>query len=94
MADSEATLYAIPGSHPCMTAELMLRHKGIAFRRHNLVAGMHPIGVRLRGFPGGKERELNGARRTASLFFADRMGTVPAVRFADGERVQTNLCGA
>ncbi len=74
-----------------MTGELMLRHKGIDFRRKDMLSGMHPVGVRLRGFPAeGGDRKLGDGRRTIGLWFADRMGTVPAVRFADGERVQTN----
>jgi glutathione S-transferase len=49
-----ATLYAIPGSHPSRSAELMLRHKGIDYRRVNFVPGTHRLLVRLRGFPGDR----------------------------------------
>jgi hypothetical protein len=92
MAGSEASLYAIPGSHACMAGELMLRHKRIPFRRKDLFSGMHPVEVRLRGFSAeGGARDLGGGRRTIGLWFADRMGTVPALKFDNGERVQTNM---
>jgi hypothetical protein len=32
-----ATLYVIPGSHPSMTARLMLERKGIDYRRVDLM---------------------------------------------------------
>jgi glutathione S-transferase len=92
MAGSDATLYTIPGSHACMAGELMVRHKRIPFRRKDLISGMHPVEVRLRGFSAkGGARDLGGDRRTIGLWFADRMGTVPALRFDNGERVQTNM---
>ncbi len=34
-------LYAIPGSHPAYAAELMLRHKGIAYTRTDLPQWLH-----------------------------------------------------
>ena len=34
-------LYVIPGSHPSKAAELMLEHKGIPFKRVDLVTAMH-----------------------------------------------------
>ena len=49
-----ATLYAIPGSHAVRTGELMLEHKGIAFRRVNFPPGPHRLLVRLIGFPGDR----------------------------------------
>jgi glutathione S-transferase len=50
----EAVLYAIPGSHPARTGELMLAYKSIPYRRIDLVPGFHRISVRLRGFPGDR----------------------------------------
>jgi glutathione S-transferase len=50
----EAILYAIPGSHPARTGQLMLELKQIPFRRVNLVPGFHRVYVRLRGFPGDR----------------------------------------
>ena len=37
-----ATLFGVPASHPSLAAELMLRHKGIAYRRIDLVSGRAP----------------------------------------------------
>src|SRR5437588_2236210 len=84
------TLYVILGSHACRTGMLLLEHKGISYRTVELVTGLHPVGVRLRGFPGnaGAVRDVDG-RRTASLAMADRLGTVPALAIG-GERVQSN----
>jgi glutathione S-transferase len=45
-----ATLYGIPGSHAVQAGELMLEHKGIAFRRVNFPAGPHRVLTRLVGF--------------------------------------------
>jgi glutathione S-transferase len=45
-------LYVIPGSHPSKAAELMLEHKGIPFKRVDLVTAMHRPALKLLGFPG------------------------------------------
>ena len=45
-------LYVIPGSHPSKAAELMLEHKGIPFKRVDLVTAMHRPSLKLLGFPG------------------------------------------
>lgn len=50
----KAVLYAIPGSHAVRTGELMLEHKGIVYRRVDVVPGFHRVLVRLRGFPGDR----------------------------------------
>jgi glutathione S-transferase len=47
-----ATLYAVPGSHPSLAAQLMLERKGIEVRRIDLVAAVHRGVVRAAGFPG------------------------------------------
>jgi glutathione S-transferase len=86
----EATLYVILGSHACRTGMLLLEHKGIAHRTVTIPTGLHPVAVRLLGFPAkGPPRLVDGGspRRLRRL---DRLGTVPALRM-DGERVQTNL---
>jgi glutathione S-transferase len=85
-----ATLYVIPGSHACRTAMLMLEHKGISYRRVDLLTGPHPLSVRARGFPGNRTpiRSVDGHTH-ASLAMLDRAGTVPALRFAS-KRIQTN----
>ena len=49
-----ATLYGIPGSHAVRTGELMLKHKGIAFRRVNFPPGPHRALVRVIGFKGDR----------------------------------------
>ena len=46
-----AKLYAVPISHPCMSAQLMLEHKGIDFERVDLMAGLHTVTLRGLGFP-------------------------------------------
>lgn len=48
----EARLYAIPASHPSFAVELMLRHKGIAYKRTDLVPVVSRGIVRALGFPG------------------------------------------
>ena len=49
-----ATLFAVPASHASLAAELMLRHKGVDYRRVDFPAGPHRVLVRLRGFPGDR----------------------------------------
>jgi glutathione S-transferase len=90
VAAPAATLYVIHGSHACRTAMLMLEHKGIPYRRVDLVTGLHPLSVRLRGFPGHRTpiREVDGGTHR-SLAAMDRAGTVPALRWG-ARRVQTN----
>ena len=59
-----ATLFAVPASHPSFAAELMLRHKGIAYRRIDLITAVHRILVRGLGFSGSRVPALriDGAR--------------------------------
>jgi len=47
-----ATLIGVPASHPTLAAELMLRRKGVDYRRFDLVAGVHRPLLRLLGFSG------------------------------------------
>jgi glutathione S-transferase len=47
-----AKLYGVPGSAPTFSAELMLMHKGIQYRRVNLIGGLHRRRLRSKGFPG------------------------------------------
>src|SRR3954447_11267055 len=83
------TLYVIPGSHACRSAMLMLEHKGIAYRRVDILTLTHAVVVRLLGFDAGGQTRSAGGRRTLGLRLGDRLGTVPALA-ADGERVSTN----
>ncbi len=90
LAAPRMTLYVIP-THPCRTAMLMLEHKGVPYRRVDLPAGLHPVALRLFGFPGNRTpfRRIDD-RPHRVLALADRMGTVPTLR--TGNRwVATNL---
>jgi glutathione S-transferase len=83
------TLYVIPGSHPCRSAMLMLEHKRVPYRRVEIVTGLHPLAVRLRGFEASGERRTAGARPTLPLRIGDHVGTVPALE-ADGRHLSAN----
>jgi glutathione S-transferase len=48
----DTRLYVIPGSHPSYAAALMLGHKGIAFKRTDLMPVVSKGVLRLVGFPG------------------------------------------
>jgi glutathione S-transferase len=47
---ASGTLYVVPGSHPSMSGRLMLAHKGISYRRVDLIAGLHKPILRVLGF--------------------------------------------
>jgi glutathione S-transferase len=47
-----ATLFALPASHPSLAAQLMLEHKGVEYRRIDLVAAAHRAILRALGFAG------------------------------------------
>jgi glutathione S-transferase len=49
---TEGVLFGAQGSAPTYCSELMLRHKGIPYRRVNLLSGTHPRRLRRKGFPG------------------------------------------
>ena len=83
------TLYVIPGSHACRGAMLMLRHKRLPYRRVDIVTLLHPLAVRLYGFPASAERRSVGPRQGFGLRIGDFLGTVPALA-ADGGRVSSN----
>ena len=59
-----ATLFGVPASHPTLGAELMLRQKGIGYRRIDLTPGLHRGLLRALGYPGVTVPavRLNGAR--------------------------------
>lgn len=46
----KATLFVIPGSHPAMAARLMLEHKGVGYRRIDLVPVLSKGVLRAAGF--------------------------------------------
>jgi glutathione S-transferase len=82
-------LYVIPGSHACRSAMLMLEHKGLPYRRVDIVPLLHPVAVRLHGFDAGGQTRSAGGKRTFGLRLGDRLGTVPALA-ANGHRLSTN----
>jgi glutathione S-transferase len=47
----EARLYVIPASHPSISASLMLEHKGIPFKRTDLLPVISKVVLRGLGFP-------------------------------------------
>jgi len=47
-----ARLFGLASSHPTLTAELMLRHKGIDYRRFDLMPGLHRGALRAMRYPG------------------------------------------
>ena len=49
-----ATLIGVPASHPTLTAALALEHKGVAYRRIDIVPGVSRAILRALGFPGKK----------------------------------------
>lgn len=59
-----AILFGLPASHPVLAAQLMLEHKGIEYRRIDLVPAAHRAMVRALGFPGitVPALRLDGAR--------------------------------
>jgi glutathione S-transferase len=46
-----ARLYVLPGSHPAFTARLMLEHKGIEYKRTDLLPVVSKVVLRAAGFP-------------------------------------------
>ena len=69
---ARATLYGTPGSHPSLSAELMLRHKGVDYRRHDLPNMTHRYLVPLLRYEGSTVpllkldgRRISGTKRIA-----------------------------
>jgi glutathione S-transferase len=87
----KARLYTIPGSHPGVSAQLMLAQKGIAFKRTDLFPVISRLVVRALGFPGPTVpamkidgRRLQGSRQIAREL--DRLQPDPPLFPADPER--------
>lgn len=83
-------LYGIPGSHPVMSARLMLEHKGIEYRRVDLFPVVSRALVRVLGFPGNRVpamkidgRRIQGSREIAREL--DRLRPQPALFPSDPE---------
>ena len=84
-------LYVIPGSHPSKAAELMLEHKGIPFKRVDLVTAMHKPSLKLLGFPGttvpamkADGRKVQGTREISQAL--DEMKPEPKLVTSDAVR--------
>jgi glutathione S-transferase len=71
----KAKLYGLRGSAPTFCAELMLRHKGISYRRANLIPGRHRKSLPAKGFPGGTvpALTLNGSHVQTNRAIARRL---------------------
>jgi glutathione S-transferase len=86
-----ATLYVIPGSHPSMAARLMLEHKGIDYRRVDLMPVISKAVLRALRFPGitVPAMRMNGHRIQGSTRIArelDRLRPEPPLLPGDPER--------
>jgi glutathione S-transferase len=86
-----ATLYVIPGSHPSMAARLMLEHKGVEYRRIDLMPVIAKPVVRALGFRGATvpALKLDGRRIQGSRTIArelDRLRPEPPLLPGDPER--------
>jgi glutathione S-transferase len=86
-----ATLYVIPGSNPSMAARLMLEHKGVAYRRIDLMPVISKAAVKALRFPGltVPALKLDGRRIQGSTQIArelDRLRPEPPLFPGDPER--------
>jgi glutathione S-transferase len=84
-------LYVIPGSHPSMTARLMLEHKGIDYRRVDLMPVISKAVLRTLRFPGATvpAMRIDGHRVQGSVRIArelERMRPEPPLLPGDPER--------
>ena len=84
-------LYIIPGSNPSVAAELMLKRKGIDYRRRDLIPAVHIAIVRALGFPGrtvpalkSDGRKVQGSRAIAR--FLDVLKPEPSLFPAEPAR--------
>ena len=87
----EAKLYVIPGSHPSRAARLMLEHKGIPFKRVDLIPGVSKGVAAGEGFPGEtvpalklEGRKVQGSREIGRAL--DRIQPEPPLFPADPEK--------
>ncbi len=84
-------LYTIPGSHPGVAAQLMLKHKGIEFKRTDLFPVISKLVLRGLGFPRNTVpaikidgRRVQGSREIAREL--ERVRPEPALFPADPEK--------
>jgi glutathione S-transferase len=85
------TLYVIPASHPSVTAELMLKRKGLPYKRRDLVTAMHIPILKTMRFPGrtvpalrADGRRVQGTREIAR--FLDELQPEPPLFPPDAEK--------
>jgi glutathione S-transferase len=85
-------LYTIPGSHPGVAAQLMLKHKGIEFKRTDLFPVISKAVVRAQGFPRKTVpamkidgRKVQGSREIAREL--EQVRPEPALFPADPEKL-------
>jgi glutathione S-transferase len=84
-------LYTIPGSHPGVAAQLMLKHKGIEFKRTDLFPVISKLVVRGLGFPRNTvpAMKIDGERIQGSREIArelERLRPEPALFPSDPEQ--------
>jgi glutathione S-transferase len=84
-------LYTIPGSHPGVAAQLMLKHKGIDFKRTDLFPVISKLVVRGLGFPRNTVpaikidgKKVQGSREIAREL--ERLRPAPALFPTDPEK--------
>jgi glutathione S-transferase len=87
----KARLYVIPASHPSITSQLMLEHKGIAYKRKDLLPVISKAALRVLGFPGTKVPaiKIDGDKVQGSRPIArelERLRPEPALFPADNEK--------
>jgi glutathione S-transferase len=87
----DARLYVIPASHPSVAAQLMLEHKGIPYKRTDLLPVISKGVLRAAGFPGVTVpalkidgRKVQGSREIAREL--DRIEPEPPLFPADPEQ--------
>lgn len=71
-------LYSIPGSHPAMAIQMMLRHKGLEFDRTDLIPVVSKGALRALGFGGSSipAAKIDGERVQGSIAIAHRLDEV------------------
>lgn len=84
-------LYTLPASHPAMTAQMLLAHKGIPYSRVDLLPGLSRAALRGLGFPRRTVpamvidgRKVQGSRTIAQEL--DRLQPEPPLFPADADR--------
>src|SRR4051794_21540696 len=91
IARMDARLYVIPGSHPSVAVRLMLEHKGIPYKRKDLMPVISKGVLRAVGFPGVtvpalkiEGQKVQGSRQIAREL--ERLRPEPPLFPADPER--------